>query len=234
MGNCCQNIIKQFDIFGILVTFRINSEYKYKSIYGGICTIILILFILGFTIFLGYPFVTRKNIDFIYSNKIIENQPYINLTRAHFKLGFGIQYQDTALPAINDYEKYFNYSIILKEWIGKDDIIEVPFNLTKYDYSDFFNIVNESFDRNHINEMICPVLNKSVNFTLEGLFTDSYTKFLQLKINISDYGLNNIDEVRTFMEKILLIWLFIFLILELIIKIEKLLYLYILIILIED
>ena len=201
MGNCCQNTIKQFDLFGILVTFHINSEYRYKSIYGGICTIILILFITGYTIFLGYPFVTRKNINFIYSNKIIENQPYINLTRAHFKLGFGIQYQDTALPAIKDCKKYFDYSIILKEWIGKDDIIEIPFNLKQCDYSDFFNIVNESFDRNHINEMICPVLNKSVNFTLEGLFTDSYTKFLQLKINISDYGLNNIDEVRNFMDK---------------------------------
>ena len=195
-----KNLIKKIDIFGILVSFNIDFKNNYKSIYGGIGTLILFTFSISITLLLGFPFFQRKNIEFIYSNKIVQTQPYINLTEAHFKFGFGIQYQDTALPAINDYEKYFNYSIILKEWIGKDKITESPFNLKKCDYSDFLYIENNSFDVNHIEEMFCPILNDSFNYTLEGLFTDDYTKFIQLQISLTEYGMDNLDELRKNMQ----------------------------------
>ena len=191
--NCCKNIIKRFDIFGILVTFHINNEIKYR--YGGIITIIFFLFSIFYTINLGYPFIKRKNINFIYSNKIVEKQPYIDLKKATFNFGFGIQYQSNALPAINDFNNYFNYSIILKEWIDKDIIIESPFSLKKCNYSDFVNVDNEQFDMNHINEMFCPILNNSINFTLEGLFTDNYSKFIELEIKFTEFGINNLDEI---------------------------------------
>ena len=200
MKNCCKKIIKKLDIFGILVTFHINNDIKYRTIYGGIFTIIFFFFSLGFTIYLGYIFITRKNINFIYSNKIVEKRPYINLTKANFKFGFGIQYQDTALCAIDDFKKYFHYSIILKEWINKDIIIESPFGLKKCDYSDFLNIDNEQFDMNHIDEMFCPILNNSINFTLEGLFTDNYSKFIQMEIKFTEYGMNNFEEIIKRME----------------------------------
>jgi hypothetical protein len=35
---------------------------------------------------------------------------------------------------------------------------------------------------NQIDEMFCPELNNSINYTLEGLFTDDYSKYLQLDI----------------------------------------------------
>ena len=195
-----KNLIKKIDIFGIIVSFNIDFENKYKSIYGGIGTLILFAFSISVTLILGFPFFQRKNIEFIYSNKIVQTQPYINLTKAHFKFGFGIQYQDTALPAINDFEKYFTYSIILKEWIGKDKIIESFFNLKKCNYSDFSYVEINSFDVNHIEEMFCPILNDSFNYTLEGLFTDDYTKFIQLQISLSDYAMNNLDELRNIMQ----------------------------------
>jgi hypothetical protein len=193
--NCCKNIIKRLDIFGILVTFHINNEIKYRTIYGGIITIIFFLFSIFYTINLGYPFITRKNINFIYSNKIVEKQPYIDLKKATFNFGFGIQYQSNALPAINDFNNYFNYSIIVKEWIDKDIIIESSFGLKKCNYSDFLNIDYEKFTMNHINEMFCPILNNSINFTLEGLFTDNYSKFIELEIKFTEFGINNLDEI---------------------------------------
>ena len=53
---------------------------------------------------------------------------------------------------------------------------------------------------NQIDEMFCPELNNSINYTLEGLFTDDYSKYLQLDIKLTEYGMNNLDEVRTFMQ----------------------------------
>ena len=70
--------------------FRISSKQK------------LFLFRLFFTIYLGVLFVKRKNIDFIYSNKILNSNPYINLSEAHFHFDFGLQYQNDSSTAIKD------------------------------------------------------------------------------------------------------------------------------------
>ena len=46
MGKCCKfskQIIKGMDCFGTLITFRINDDIEYKSLIGGISTIIFFL-----------------------------------------------------------------------------------------------------------------------------------------------------------------------------------------------
>ena len=48
--------------------------------------------------------------------------------------------------------------------------------------------------------MFCPILNDSFNYTLEGLFTDDYTKFIQLQISLTEYGMDNLDELRKNMQ----------------------------------
>ena len=58
---------------------------------------------------------TSPIFEFIYSNKIVDSQPYINLKEAHFYFGFGLRYQSTSLPAIVDSKKYFDYSVVLIE-----------------------------------------------------------------------------------------------------------------------
>ena len=202
MGNCCKKfgkIIKKCDNFGTFVTFRINNEIEYKSVVGGITTILFLILSISYTIYVGIPFVTRKNIEFIYSHKILETQPYINLTRVNFNLAFGIQYIDDALTAIYDGKDYFNFSIKIKEWIGVDEIYEFPFGLKPCTHSDFFDLVNESFDMNNVNGMLCPILNESVNYTLDGLYTDYYYKFIELEIKITEYGMNHLNEVKNFM-----------------------------------
>ena len=203
MGNCCKkvkNFIKKCDNFGTFVTFRINNEIEYKSLIGGITTILFLILSITYSIYVGIPFITRQNIEFIYSNKIIESQPFINLTDIKFNLGFGIQYQEDAKTAIYDAGKYFNFSIKIKEWIGVDEIYEYPFGLKKCTHSDFFDLVNSSFDMNGVGGMLCPILNESVNFTLDGLYTDYYYKFIELEVRLTEYGMNNLEEVRYFMQ----------------------------------
>ena len=202
MGNCCRltsKIIKKCDYFGTFVTFRINDEIEYKSIVGGLTSIIFFILAFAYTIYVAYPFIKRENIDFIFSNKVVENQPFINLTQIKFNMAFGIQYQDDASSAIKDYEKYFNYSMILKEWIGDDTIIEYPFGLKKCTKSDFFYLVNDSFDRNNVDGLLCPILNESANYTLDGLYTDYYYKFFELEIKLTENGMENLNRIKELM-----------------------------------
>ena len=198
---CLKNFIRFCDIFGILVTFRINNKIKYRSIDGGIATIIFLIYSIFFAIYLGIPFIKRKNIDFIYSNKIVQSQPYINLTDSNFSLAFGIQYPINLSSAINDFEKYFNYSMILKEVIEKTSIKNYPIELKYCLLSDFNGIINSSFYMNNIDKMFCPVLNNSLNFTLDGLLTDNYYKYIQIEIHLTEYGMNNLEELRNILQK---------------------------------
>ena len=204
MGNCfniIKKIIKKCDCFGTFITFRINEEIEYKSIIGGLISIIFFILASLYTIYVGLPFIKRENIEFIFSNKIIDAQPYINLTSVNFNLGFGIQYQDEATTAIFDYIKYFNYSLILKEWIGFNTIVTFPFGLKQCNKSDFFNLVDESFERNNIGGMLCPILNETINYLLDGIYTDHYYKFFEIEIKLTEYGMNNLKEVQQLMQK---------------------------------
>ncbi len=53
---------------------------------------------------------------------------------------------------------------------------------------------------NGVGGMLYPFLNESVNFTLDGLYTDYYYKFIVLEVRLTEYGMNNLEEVRSFMQ----------------------------------
>ena len=91
MGNCfnvIKKVIKKCDFFGTFITFRINDEIEYKSIIGGLTSIIFLILAILYTIYVGIPFIQRENIEFIFSHKIIENKTYINLTSKKINLCF--------------------------------------------------------------------------------------------------------------------------------------------------
>ena len=91
MGNCfniIKKIIKKCDCFGTFITFRINEEIEYKSIIGGLISIIFFILASLYTIYVGLPFIKRENIEFIFSNKIIDAQPYINLFHVKYILKY--------------------------------------------------------------------------------------------------------------------------------------------------
>ena len=142
MVKCSNKIIqfiKKIDYFGTFITFRVNDHFEYKSIIGGTFTLIYALFAFGYILTLSISFIKRKNIDFIYSYKIMSN-PFINLTNIKFIFSFGIQYSKNSLSAINDTSLYFNYSIQLIEWVGTDNITFKSLNYKKCDLSDFPNL----------------------------------------------------------------------------------------------
>ena len=41
-----RSLLKEIDLFGTFITFRINNDLEYKSICGGCCTLFFIIFIL--------------------------------------------------------------------------------------------------------------------------------------------------------------------------------------------
>lgn len=128
---CFKTAIKACDGFGTFITFRINEDIEYKSLIGGCSTI---LFVIITVVYASYCcFFDRKNVDFIFTNKIVQSDPFINLTDSHFNLAFGVQFSEDAMPAVEATENYFKYSMNMVEWIGEDDLVEYPFGFKQCD-----------------------------------------------------------------------------------------------------
>ena len=197
MGKCYQRLIKlikAIDYFGKFITFRVNDNIEYKSIIGGTFTLIYVLFSLGYILTLSMTFIKRKNIDFIYSNKIMNN-PFINLSEIEFTFAFGVQYSDNSFSSIEDMNLYFNYSIELIEWIGKDDIISISLGKKKCNSSDFPKL-EKIYYMNELNDMLCPIYNLSTNFSIDGLYTDYYYKYISIKLFLTEYAMNNYEKLK--------------------------------------
>ena len=198
---CLKSAIKACDGFGTFITFRINDDIEYKSLIGGCSTILFVIITVIYTTYCCSGFFSRKNVDFIFTNKIVQTDPQINLTSSHFNVAFGVQYSEDAMSAIENTSLYFTYKMNIVEWVGDDDLIAYPFSFKQCEASDFYNVVDEAFENNDIGQYICPDLFNKSNFTLEGLYTDYYFKFIELEIRLTEYALSNLDEVEEVMKE---------------------------------
>ena len=87
--------------------------------------------------------------------------------------------------------KIFYFSIKTNEWIGIEEIYEYPFRLKKCVRYDFFNLVNW-YEWSWWN--IISIFKWISYFTLDGLYTDYY------EVRLTEYGMNNLEEYRSFMQ----------------------------------
>ena len=198
---CFKRAIKACDCFGTFITFRMGEDIEYKSLIGGCSTILFVFITVIYASYCCSSFFSRKNVDFIFTNKIVQSDPSINLTDCHFTLAFGVQFSEDAMPAVEETKDFFTYSMNIVEWIGDDDLVTYPFSFKTCETSDFYSMVDESFETNDLGGMICPVIDEKSNFTLSGLYTDYYFRFIELEIRLSEYALNNMDKVTEYMNE---------------------------------
>ena len=198
---CIKRAIKACDGFGTFITFRMGEDIEYKSLIGGCSTITFVLITVIYASYCCSSFFLRKNVDFIFTNKIVQSDPSINLTDCHFSLAFGVQFSEDAMPAVEETKNFFTYSMNIVEWIGDDDLVAYPFAFKACEPSDFYGMVDDSFETNDLGGMICPVLDENSNFTLSGLYTDYYFRFIELEIRLSEYAMENIEEVTEYMKE---------------------------------
>jgi hypothetical protein len=202
MGSCCKytkQIIKGCDCFGTLITFRINDDLEYKSLMGGISTIFFFIIASLYISYMSYYFLTRQNVDFIFSKKTINEQPFLNLSQIGYRFAFGIQYTSDDSSAVLNTTKYFNYSIREIQIINSEIYIEKPVKIKLCNENDFRNQVNRTFQLRGLSKMYCPILD-NVNYTIEGTMMDPYYKYYNLEIWLTNYALNNFQELEKYVE----------------------------------
>src|SRR5574344_576545 len=100
VSKCFKSAIKECDCFGTFITFRMGNDLGYKSLIGGCSSIIYLIITVIYVFYMSVDFLTRKNVEFIFSNKVVESGPFVNLTDTKFNFAFGVQYSEDASPAI--------------------------------------------------------------------------------------------------------------------------------------
>ena len=203
-----KNLIRELDYFGTIVSFRLGEDLKYKSLIGGTCTIIYIIIALVYILYMLIPFLKRKEINFTFSNKIISQNPFVNLSSTNFNFAFGVLYSSDQASAIENTTKYFDYKINLIEWIGVDDLFKKEILFNYCNESDFPSSLYDQFEVNELNELYCLLINDNnlnylnyLNYSLDGLYTDDYYKFITIDFYLSEYGKNNFDEVKNYLRE---------------------------------
>ena len=200
-----KNIIRELDYFGTIVSFRLGEDLKYKSLIGGTCTIIYIIIALVYILYMLIPFLKRKEINFTFSNKIISKNPYVNLSSTNINFAFGALFSSDQASAIENTTKYFDYKINIIEWVGIDDFFEKEIFFNFCNQSDYPSSLYDQFEVNELNELYCLLINKDninyLNYSLDGLYTDDYFKFITIDFFLSEYGKNNFDEVKIYLRE---------------------------------
>ena len=220
-----KKFFRQFDLFGTFITFTIKGENDYKSLLGGIATFLLILIMGVYVCYMSYRFITRKEFDFIFSNKIIDD-PFLNLTDINFNLAFGIQYAKN--HKVVDPSIYENFDFSLFMSINNLKYIDVrSLNISYHectvdDYYDF-NSIDKDSERQKMNltkmqqiyflheldKMKCPIkppnddsLPESLkfinNFFLQGTYVDLKFRYLNIDVKIKDSIRNNTEKYKKF------------------------------------
>ncbi len=103
--DCIKKILKNFDIFGAQLKFKLDGEDEFRSVTVGISYFIFLVFTFWFFITQFIPFINRERVNLIFSNKIV-SEPLINLTKTNFNFAVGLLYTSNytdARPYLNKY-----------------------------------------------------------------------------------------------------------------------------------
>jgi hypothetical protein len=161
------NLLKNFDIFGIIVNLNYEGRREYKSILGGIFALIISFLTLIFTILLGQDMYLRQNPTTIYSKIPQDKGGLINLTNNFpfmMKINMG-----PGIP-IKNVEKYFNFPAYIRniEITGgeqKLDIKSLQFQQCDYekDLGKDYDMFKSSIESTIMNYCLKPDQNIVIN-----------------------------------------------------------------------
>lgn len=203
--------IRSCDFIGSFITFRINDENEYKSIIGGISSFIFTLFCIWYTIYTAIPFLKKENVSFIYANKMLDKDPFVDFSNKKMTIAFSNCYVDAEKelngPVVEETADLIGYRMYARYWIGEEDIRDVEIPLDWCKKSDLPEKLEEFYDINGMDLMYCPQIdpnNNETSLSLRGLYTDDYLKYIIIETYIKDEAKtyeDNWKEVREAMQQ---------------------------------
>ena len=150
------NVIKKIDLFGAEFNFTIFGEKSYRTFFGGMLSLLVILTTITISIMFGLDLLLRKNPIVLKETVVPEYYEYINVTLQNFPIFWRIEDDNNAVvnftnilyPQLNFYVYKFNNSS------GQWDYLDKKTMSTKHCNR---SIVNNDyiFDKFGLNNFYC-------------------------------------------------------------------------------
>jgi hypothetical protein len=174
-------VLKFLDLFNIEPTLYLFQESRFKNPFGGVSTIVTLIFIVSFSIYFLIDMLSRRNMS-ILSNSLIHKTPLINLTT--FPLSFGLYTPDGKIinnPQIfNITALYFTTKNINGTVVNKIQDIKIDdCALNETYYGEYLNIFKKRIE----GTKCIPI--KSFQHEIQGLYGDAINGFSFLVIYIN-------------------------------------------------
>ena len=184
------NLIREFDHFGLTPQFLISGENKYKSKVGGFTFFSFFMFAIYYFVSQSYSFFLQMN-DVDNSRELLAYSDNYNLTSTEFYFGIGFidgtntEYNMSMFPYFN-YEMYF----VNKDINGTKTKTPIPFTacdvnlfLDQDSFSDYPNQEINSIN-NKTKYYLCPISNFTV--PLQPNYFGERQSILQININFTN------------------------------------------------
>lgn len=206
--------MKKLDAFGTPIKFNLRSSEKIQTIFGGIFTIISVIFMSIFIWFTGKDIIFKENPITFSQTEISTNTKSFKLTKDKFPISVGFYYPEK-LPQINELRSYINMIITLKELFINSlskDLISSDMEVLKTkscEKSDFPLISEEEFYNAGIDHSLC-LENSEVD--LHGDWNDNKIRYIEISIakcsqeilkfnKIENIQCKSEDEINDFIQK---------------------------------
>jgi len=184
-----KNFFLFFDQFGYEYHFKYRSQDKYKSICGGLTTILFGIGVITYIIYNFIPFINRENMTSIYYTKEISSPNIINFYNYSFPFAFGINCDDN--NNLIEYIKIKLFHKSKKNSIKNENELKIS-NCSK---SIFYNKFDHEFDSLELNKYFC-YINKE--YDIRGIYNDEIFNFFEFRLEIIDE--RNFNDLSTILK----------------------------------
>jgi hypothetical protein len=137
------NILRNFDYFGVHFNLRFKNQENYKSIGGGVASIIFTFLAVYYCLIFFISFATRGQMNLIFNQNYVAPNPTINFTEKNFNLAITTSFDSNNtkvdLSSIGLYEK-----IYLSTIYNSKNKTKIPLSLRNCQLKDFHNLIDEN------------------------------------------------------------------------------------------
>ncbi len=194
-----RRLLKKCDFFGVPFSFKYRNEEKYTTSLGGFVSIAYILVVIIAGIYYLIPFLNRKNFSIVYYTMNLPETEQISLKDSKVALAIGLDCYDDerdGTKAEDLLKVDFKFCSFKKNSEGKRTKTTIMLNTHPCNYSDFYNMYNDSFDMLDIGRFQC--LDKTDDI-IQGLYTDDLFAYYDFTVRSKEDSEDNFNKIDIYL-----------------------------------
>jgi hypothetical protein len=179
-GESSFNFFRKLDYFGVAQTFRVNSEDKYTSVFGGITFICYLIFAIVYFFHSFSAYVNKEIKTVMTSEEILVPAPELNFHKLSYNLGFGLVFDSNSSIAFDLLSQYIDVTLNLVKQFQNGTKVKSKIILEKCIANNFPYVNSSQFNAQGLYDYLC--IKNTSNISMLGIYSDKLFQYLEYTI----------------------------------------------------